>query len=351
LRVPRIAILLIFMIFLASCPSGRKSDGDAVQKVEPIQATLVLPETAELKPGESLPIQHAASELSAAFAELVASGAFAGKTVQHASLADSGSVVEIKGHAIVAPGFGEEEISAFVKSFPEGKRVFVFSDSEWPDGSGVIPVSFDYVEAGFLAGALVAGMSKTGTIGLMMDRNEYRGRALASGVEQGSKWVRGGARAVDAAPASREPVAIANSAIQFFLGGGEFLVFDATVFGDYPVAAITGKAGLAVAIGRDENAAGAGACITSYVWDYRAALAEIGRIVDSGESPPEGVVLGLKAGVLKNTGFDEYKRYRRVDEELMGELEDIESQLMSGEIPLDRPARPTVVSAAVSENG
>ena len=325
---------------LSGCPGA---GGESDKGKHPAAAvSLILPSLAEPERGASTPEWHAAAELRLVFETLKAQGSVTGEVITAEKLNDesvSESVADSKA-VIVSEGFTGEEIFEFAEALSGRVHVFVFSDAEFPDGMGVTAVSFDYMALGFLGGAFAGLMTKSGKLGAFFDESAYRGEALVAGVRQGARWTRGGASIDAAAPKDMTPDNIGMSAKAFYIAGGEYLLYDATYYGDYPIIAITGSSRRLFAFGRNADTVVSGVCITSYIWDYRSAAMAIVRDVASGKKQNRGlIVFGLESGALGNTGYAEYRRYSAVDETYVAEVENCKQQIVSGEIKLDRPAR------------
>lgn len=337
----------------SGCPGGGgEGDGGAqTQRQTPFSAALILPELPELPRGASSLESFVAGELQSEFDTIFPDGTANGHSITAESLdaialealpADIGAVV-------VSEGFPDGDVLEFADRLNGRAHVYVFSDSEFPAGSGVTAISFDYTALGFLGGAFAGLMTKAGKLGAFFDVSTYRGRALLEGVTQGAKWTRGGASIDSAAPKDLEPDKVISSVKALYIAGREYLLYDSTYFGDYPIIAIAGTQRRLFAFGRGVNSVAPGSVVTSYVCDYRGALSAILKDAAAGKKHDDGIkIFGLESELLGNTGYAEYRRYSTVDETYVSTVETCKKEIVSGEIVLKRPDR-TVVKISDAE--
>jgi len=171
-------------------------------------------------------------------------------------------------------------------------------------------------------------------------------------LQQGARWARGGARIDVVRPRDLSPQAIEEEVEKFYWGGGEYLIYDSTVFGDYPVYVLAGSNKVLVALGRDVNAIARGCCATSFIWDYRGAFCYIIDSVLNGSPLSQGVVFDLESGLIVDTGFADYKRKHMIDESHIQSLRGYRDQILFGEIVLERPDQEcAAIETEESESG
>jgi basic membrane protein A len=233
----------------------------------------------------------------------------------------------------IAVGFNfASSIEKVAKEFPETQFVIIDSAVDLPNVQSIV---FAEHEGSFLVGALAAMASKTGKVGFVGGMDIPLISKLASGSEQGVKYVTPNAQVFQnmtgSTPAAFADPARGSELAKSQISKGADVLFAAaggTGIGVYQAAKDEGK--LAIGVDSNQNYLQPGTMLTSMVKRVGFAAYTSWEEAQSGEWKPGLKVLNLAAGGVDYALDDNNKSL--ITDEMKSAVEKIKADIISGKV-------------------
>ncbi|MBP9478945.1 MAG: BMP family ABC transporter substrate-binding protein [Sebaldella sp.] len=234
---------------------------------------------------------------------------------------------------IIATGFMmKDALVAVAKEFPDQK--FAITDERVPELKNVASLTFKEHEGSFLAGALAAMMSKTGTVGFVGGAEAPLIQKFEAGFKQGALYVNpeinvlsvyiGGTNAFhDPASAKVRTEALASQ-------GADVVYHAAGSSGQGMIQAAKDKGIYAIGVDSNQDDIAPGIVLTSMLKLVDVAVFDQIREIQNGKFVGGVYEYGVKEGGVGLTDFKYTKD--KIGEENIKKLDEIKQKIISGEI-------------------
>ncbi len=231
---------------------------------------------------------------------------------------------------VFAVGFlMQDAVKEVAAKYPDTK--FAIIDGDAPDAPNAVSYKFKEEEGSFLAGAMAAGVSKSGTVGFVGGMEMPLIKKFEVGYTAGAKTINpkvnvtvGYAGKFDD-PQRGQEIALSQ------MGAGADVVFHAAgATGTGVIKAVQGKGAgyYAIGVDKDQDGEAPGRVLTSMVKKVDVAVYDVCKAVASDSFKPGTIILGLKDGAV---GLSEMKYTKKdIPAPVMAKVEALQKQITDG---------------------
>lgn len=229
------------------------------------------------------------------------------------------------GHAYA---FGEPAMKV-AKDFP--KAWFVMTSSNQSMAPNVGSINNDNMQAGFLAGAVAATVTKTGVLGTIGAMEIPTCTQYNKGFELGAKYVKPNAKVLVAYTGNFWDAAKAKETAFAMIGqGADVLTHLADKAGLGVIEAAKEKKAMAIGNVGDQYSLAPDTVVTSAVVNMNKAFLTIAQLAQKGALKPQAYNMGVKDGVVGLAPFRKFDS--RLTAAQKAKLAEIQADLESGKI-------------------
>ncbi len=206
--------------------------------------------------------------------------------------------------------------------------------------ANVVPLIFELEEGSYLAGMLAAGMSESGTVGMVGGVAIPPVQGTFRAFEAGARSVDPDVEVLEAYTGSWDDVAAAKEAAAAQLGRGADVIIhnvDAASFGVFQAvreAASAGRVAWALGMNRDQNEIAPDVILGSAVIRIPEALLEVARAWQGGSLGAQPIYEGVAEGVIDFVINPELAG--RVPVELLAQIDAARARIRAGELEVPR---------------
>ena len=233
---------------------------------------------------------------------------------------------------VFAVGFlMQDAVKEVAAKYPDTK--FAIIDGDAPNSPNAVSYKFKEEEGSFLAGAIAAGMSKSGTVGFVGGMEMPLIKKFEAGYTAGAKTINPKAKVTVGYsgkfddPQKGQEIALSQ------MGAGADVIFHAAgATGTGVIKAVQNKgAGFyAIGVDKDQDGEAPGRVLTSMVKKVDVAVYDVCKAVASDSFKPGTIVLGLKDGAV---GLSEMKYTKKdVPAPVMAKVEALQKQIIAGTV-------------------
>ena len=240
---------------------------------------------------------------------------------------------------IIATGFTmKDAMTNVAKDFPNQK--FLITDEKITDLPNVASLTFKEHEGSFLAGALAAMMSKTGTVGYVGGAEAPVIQKFEIGFEQGAKYVNPEIKFlpvyIGGTNAFNDPASAKIKTEAIIAQGADVIYHASGASGQGVFQAAKDKGIYAIGVDSNQDSLVKGTILTSMIKKIDTGIFNIIKDVKENKFEAKVYELGLKKDGLELTNFEFTKD--KIGEENIKKLDEIKQKIVSGEIVV-KPTR------------
>ena len=252
---------------------------------------------------------------------------------------------------IVAVGYLEQDAyNQVVEEYKNTKTKFVIIDGHSAKGPNAAGITFKEQEGSFLAGALAAGMSKTGTIGFIGGMHGPVIGRFESGYVAGAKMMRRDIKILSQYTESWDDSSKGQIQAQQQFSTGADIIFHAAGkcgLGVINAAKLQGTGKYAIGVDSDQDHLAPGKVLTSMVKNIDKAVYGFTLKVKNNQFTPGDHQYGLKED---GVGLSEMKYTKSdVPADVMAKVDAFKQKIIAGEIV--PPATPAELTVFAAKNG
>ncbi len=234
---------------------------------------------------------------------------------------------------IIATGFTmKDAVVNVAKDFPEQK--FLITDERITDMPNVASLTFKEQEGSFLAGALAAMMSKTGTVGYVGGAEAPVIQKFEIGFEQGAKYVNPQIKFlpvyIGGTNAFNDPASAKAKSEALIAQGADVIYHASGASGQGVFQAAKDKHIYAIGVDSNQDGLVKGTILTSMIKKIDTGVFDAIKEVKEDKFQGKIYELGLKEDGLELTKFEFTKD--QIGEENIKKLDEIKQKIINGEI-------------------
>lgn len=237
---------------------------------------------------------------------------------------------QAKYDVVFAVGFlMQDAVKEVAAKYPNVK--FAIIDGNAPNSPNAVSYKFKEEEGSFLAGAMAAGVSKTGTIGFVGGMEMPLIKKFEVGYTAGARTVKPNVRVVTGYagkfddPQKGQEIALSQ------MGAGADVVFHAagsTGIGVIKAVQNKGAGVYAIGVDKDQDGEAPGRVLTSMIKKVDVAVVDVCRAVANDKFQPGTVTLGLKDNAV---GLSEMKYTKKdVSPAVLSQVDALKKQIVAG---------------------